>query len=57
MLTINKSSQCQPIFVCEDLDQSITKTKQLLRLFVGGLSNDANWRNLKYHFRQVGKDQ
>jgi len=45
----------RPIFVREDREQSSTQTTQPLQLFVGNLSYDTNWRDLKHHFRQCGE--
>ena len=39
----------------EDREQSTTQTTQPLQLFVGNLSYDTNWRDLKHHFRQCGE--
>jgi len=46
----------RPIFVREDREQaSQFTTTQPLQLFVGNLSYDTNWRDLKQHFRQCGE--
>jgi len=46
----------RPIFIREDREQaSQFHTTQPLQLFVGNLSYDTNWRDLKHHFRQCGE--
>jgi len=47
----------RPIFVREDREQSShnDRTNQPTQLFVGNLSYDTNWRDLKHHFRQCGE--
>ena len=44
-------SRSQLICVRKDRDQSTTKTKQRIQIFGGGMSNDANWQDLRCHFR------
>jgi len=46
----------RPIFVREDREQASQFTAtQPLQLFVGNLSYDTTWRDLKHHFRQCGE--
>jgi len=45
----------RPIFIREDREQSSSSSSQPMQLFVGNLSWDTTWRELKDHFRQCGE--
>ena len=53
----NSELHGRPIFIREDREQSssTSSSSQSLQLFVGNLSWDTTWRDLKAHFRQCGE--